>query len=79
MDHTDLLRRTLDSGPVTITVKPNKRHTSLVSVDPFTIEINARPIDNAANRELLDYLRNTVGPCRILRGSRSRTKRIARQ
>lgn len=74
----DELARALDTGAVIVRVKANKRETRIVSHDPFTIELAARPIEGAANAELLRYLKRVVGACRITSGASSRTKRIER-
>ena len=74
----DQLARALDEGPVIVVVKPGKRSSHVVACDPYTIEVAARAIDGAANRELLRYLKRTVGPCVITNGAASRTKRIER-
>ena len=73
------LSAALDRGAVVITIKPGKRENRIVSDDPFVIELAARPIEGAANRELLTFLKGTVGTCRIVSGHTSRTKRIERQ
>ncbi|MFT4307817.1 MAG: DUF167 domain-containing protein [Candidatus Woesearchaeota archaeon] len=72
------LARALDEGPVVITVKPGKRASRISSYEPYTIDIAARTVEGAANRELLKYLKRTVGPCIITSGTTSRTKRIER-
>lgn len=75
----DQLARALDDGAVIVKVKPSKRESRIVSSDPFTIELKAKPIEGAANDELLRYLKEHVGPGRITSGHASRTKRIERQ
>jgi uncharacterized protein YggU (UPF0235/DUF167 family) len=75
----DTLKEALDRGPLIVTVRTGKRETRITGCDPFVIEIAARPIGGAANRELLRFLKENIGACRITSGAGSRTKRIERQ
>lgn len=79
MDPYDALRAALESGSVLVTIKPGKRESRILSTDPYVIEIAAKPIEGAANDELLAFLKRRVRACRIVSGHRSRTKRIERQ
>lgn len=78
MEPIEELSRSLDHGPTLVRVRTGKRETRIVSADPFEIDIAARPIEGAANAELLRFLKKRVGACRIKSGAASKTKLIER-
>ncbi len=64
-----------------ILVKPNKHATKVIPTsDGLTIELKSKPIDNAANTELLETLsahfKIPKTHIKILRGATSRHKTI---
>ena len=62
-------------------IKPGAQHTELVGYhhgrEAYEIRISARPQNQEANKQLLEFLRNDYNiKCEIIRGVTSRKKRL---
>jgi len=64
---------------IDVHVVPNSKKEGL-SYDEFTkrlkVKISAQAIDGKANKRLVDYLSEIVGPCEIISGQTSRKKSV---